>query len=195
MAKKRPKKSQFSNQRHYFHFTLPNGKVTRVSCKVRYGTKSVELPLNAEHVRKSIDAEGYGNTQTCVMALCVKDQAECFSHPVDGYVDWTYNRAYIVSKTDKNGWPCECVIYKHDDEIAKDFDKKKEDGVIELWKKLDKDGPRTVILHPVKARTGEAKKYPKKDRSRSRSTPHRKQPKGATLRFGIANLGVKGEVK
>jgi len=191
--RKKPKKSQFSNQKHYFHFTLPNGKVTRVACKVRYGTKTVELPLTAEHVRKSIDAEGYGNTQTCVMAICVKDRADVFPHSVDGYVDWTYNRAYVVSKTDKNGWPCECVIYSHDDEVAKEFDKRKEDGVIDLWKKLEKEGPRTITLHPVKARKGEARKYPKERKNERKKVPHRKQPKGAALRFGIVSLGMEGK--
>ena len=182
--------SKFSHQNHYFHFTLPNGKITRVPCKVRYGTKTVDLELTAEHVRKSIDAEGYGNTQTCVMALCVKDLAANFPHPVDGYVDWTYNRAYVVSKLNKNGWPSECVVYKHGDAIAKHFDKKKEEGVIELWKNLRDEGPQTITLHPVKARIGEAKKHAEKGAPRKRGTPHRKQPKGAALRFGIANLGM-----
>lgn len=194
MAKKKQYyKPKVSSKKHYFYFTLPNGKTTRVACKMRYATKEIVVPLTAEHVRDSIDAEGYGNTQTCVMAICVKAHAELFPHPVDGYVDWSYNRAYVVSKTDKNGWPSECIVYGHTDPIAKDFDKYKEDGVIDLWKKLRDEGATAITLSPVKNRNNQKQYHDSRgsDPDRKRSGKKRKQPKGAALRFGIVHLGLK----
>jgi hypothetical protein len=187
------KKSKVSSHKHFFHFRLPTGTDTKsisIPVKVRYATKPVTITLTAEHVRKAIDAEGYGNTQTCVMAQCIKHQAEVFPHEVDGYVDWTYGRAYVVSKVNKKtNLPSECICYKHNDDIAKNFDEKKEDGVLELWKELRDNGPRTVTLYPLNVRTGEHKKVRKHD-PRPRTSPKRYQPRGAALRYGIVKLGL-----
>lgn len=192
-------KKATSIRRHYFLFKINTGEkesIFKVATKVRYARKKVMIVLTEDNAKRAIDNKGYGNSQTCVMATCVKSQAEVFPHPVDGYVDWTYNRAYVVSKVDKKtGLPSECVVYRHEDKTAKNFDSDKEEGLIELWKDLRDNGSREVQLHPITSRDGEFAETKKRkrnplDKKRKRNTPHKIQPKGANLRFGIAKLGL-----
>ena len=94
-------KKTFRTQRHAFHFKLPGGKVLTAWAKARNAKKAVVLNLTAEDVQGSIELKGIGNTQTCSMAVCAKRQANAFPHAVDGYIDWLYRTAFVVSKIDR----------------------------------------------------------------------------------------------
>lgn len=180
--------------KHQFLFKIPDpmrpGKMKLVHswAKVIAAKKPVMLKLKAEDVERSIEVHGIGSTQTCAMAICALRQAEAFKHPVDGYIDWQYSRAYVVSKLGKNGLPSECVCYEHDDDIAKINDSK--DGQQKLLNQLIIHGDRDVLLRPLPIRPsqkGPAKHQGKKDGSRTPSkTLHLR---GANLRYAIAQLG------
>ena len=125
------------------------------------------------------------------MAICAKQQAHAFSHPVEGYIDWQYSRAYVVSKLNKDGVPSECVVYKHHDSIAKLNDTK--GGQVKLLAALERDGDRLITLYPIPPRDQEAHKYNnpgkktgKIDGSRSRRTS---LGHGAKARIAFAALG------
>ena len=82
-------------------------------------TKGVDLELRPEHVRASKKLGGIGNTQTCSMAVCAKAHQGAFGHRVEGYIDWQYRRAYVVSKVSRaTGLPNECYVYDHQDRVA-----------------------------------------------------------------------------
>jgi hypothetical protein len=104
------------NHRHAFRFrvgTKDDPKIITCWAKVKPAKTDVYLPLKAAHVQRSIGLRGVGNSQTCTMAVCASQEKENFPHPVEGYIDWFYHRAYVVSKLDKNGLPIECYAYAH----------------------------------------------------------------------------------
>jgi hypothetical protein len=119
----------------------------------RPATKKVKLTLTAEHVRRSMKLHGVGNTQTCSMAVCAKEQAEQFPHPVHGYIDWQYSRAYVVTKVSKaHGMPTACVVYTHTDDIAKLNDSKNGTGkapeaVGSQWRARGTPSAHSASLH------------------------------------------------
>lgn len=178
--------------KHAFKFKLPtmDGKENflTVMANTIQATKPVRLELAADDVRRSIKLRGVGNTQTCTMAVCAKRQADKFPHPVDGYIDWQYSRAYVVSKINpKTGFPSSCYVYEHKDDIAKINDTL--GGQQQLLRELEKSGNRIIHLRPFQKRPSKAgtlKGAGKKDGSRS-SKPI---PRGARLRFAKAQLGL-----
>jgi len=171
--------------RHPFHFKVePGAKVFTAWARVRVPTTDVTLPLKVEHVRESIRLKGIGNTATCSMAVCARREAECFPHPVEGYIDWFYKRAFVVSRLDKNGMPCECYVYAHKDGIGKLNDTK--GGQQKLLAQLEIDDDRLIVLRVPPPSIG-------KDRIKRptgrKDGKKRLQPRGAKLRFAAAQMG------
>lgn len=175
--------------RHAFRFKVEvdgKSKVLTALAKIRYEKKPVELVLTSEDVRHSIKLKGVGNTQTCSMAVCAKRHSAAFSHPVEGYIDWQYSRAYVVSKVSKEtGMPVECVPYEHTDDIAKLNDSR--GGQERLLKMLEADGDRIIRLRPVKRRKPYAK--PRGEGRKDGTRSSRPAAIGAKLRFAVAQLG------
>lgn len=176
--------------RHPFKFKVKtNNGVEQVLAswaKVVRATKTVELTLTAADVRRSISLGGIGNTQTCSMAVCAKREEQKFPHPVEGYIDWQYSRAYVVTKVSKEtGMPIACVVYMHNDDIAKLNDSK--GGQQKLLKDLEENGDRVIRLKPVKKDHGRNPGRPRGRRDGSRSS--RPAAMGAKLRFAMAQLG------
>ena len=176
--------------RHAFRFKVEkaNGTTQEFECwaDVIFANKSVTLSLKAEHVRESIRRKGVGNTQTCSMAVCASREEDRFPHPVEGYIDWQYSRAYVVSKLDKTGLPCECVAYRHYDEIARLNDSK--GGQQKLLAQLEKYGDREIYLHSMVNEMGVPRIHlPSKNTGNRKSRAH--TLKGSKLRFAVAQLG------
>ena len=180
---------QRKSPRHAFKFRthMQDGmppKILTAWAKVRHPTKRVLLTLTAEHVRKSIRLKGVGNTQLCSMAICTQSQPTgTFPHPVDGFIDWQYSRAYVVSRVSKEtGWPLECFVYSHGDDIAKLNDTL--GGQKKLLAELEREGSRTITLYPTQKRAPQPgyRSEGKRDGSRSK-------PVGAKLRFAVTQLG------
>ena len=63
--------------RHAFRFKIGKKIITHWA-KMIPAKRDVFIPLKAAHVQRSMDLEGVGNTQTCTMAVCALDNAECF---------------------------------------------------------------------------------------------------------------------
>lgn len=173
--------------RHAFKFKLKEegAGILTAWAKVTRAKKPVKLTLTAADVRKSMGLDGVGNTQTCSMAVCAKRQADAFPHPVEGYIDWQYTRAFVVTKVSKEtGLPSACVVYTHSDNIARVNDSK--GGQRKLLKELEERGDRVIHLNPVKLQ----KVRP--GRARGNNTGERGSriaSKGARLRFAVAQLG------
>jgi hypothetical protein len=178
------------HSRHAFRFMVgsPEDQKT-ITCwaKVVPAKQDVFLPLKAGHVEKSIKLKGVGNTQCCSMAVCAYEEKDCFPHQVHGYIDWFYSRAFVVSKLDKNGLPAECYAYMHSDNIAKLNDSK--GGQKTLLAELKKGGDRIIHLRPVR---GHDNKGPFPHRSRQDGSRTKVQPRGAKLRFAVAQMGGVG---
>jgi len=166
---------------------MPNGKIATIWAHVIPAKSDVYLPLRADHVRKSIELGGVGNTQTCAMAVCAARESHCFPHPVEGTIDWFYSRAYVVSAVDKNGLPSKCYEYRHNDKVAQLNDTK--GGQKRLLADLEANGgERVVHLLPVKL--GAAHRASKANRSSSRDGSRtRTVARGAALRFAVAEAG------
>lgn len=186
---KRRKKLEELPFRHTFHFRLPlaNGKMREfpVPAKVFRGDTTVSITLTAAHVRRALELDGVANTQCCAGAVCALDHAELFNHLIEGYVDWQYSRAYLVSKVDDRYMPSECVVYQHTDDAAVDFDTVA--GLKKLLKDLEENGDRTIILRPVTKKphgTRAAGKTGVRDGSRTK-----KAVRGHRLRWARAGLG------
>lgn len=172
--------------RHPFRWTVSDGdktKIVTIWARVRYGKTTVKLLLSADDVQRSIDMKGVGNTQNCSMAVCAKRHAASFPHPVEGTIDWTYSRAYVMSNLDKKGHYV-CWAYEHRDSIAKLNDSK--GGQLKLLAQLKKNGDRLIRLNPIKpARVRPGRARGKDDGSRSTRT----LGVGAKLRFAVAQAG------
>jgi hypothetical protein len=175
------------NHRHAFRFrvgTKDDPKIITCWAKVKPAKTDVYLPLKAAHVQRSIGLRGVGNSQTCTMAVCASQEKENFPHPVEGYIDWFYHRAYVVSKLDKNGLPIECYAYAHSDQIAQLNDTK--GGQQKLLSQLLAEGDRVIHLRPIPKdkRAGHRPPSGRRDGSRTRV-----QSRGAKLRFAVAQMG------
>lgn len=176
--------------RHTFRFKIPStvtGKEQTLvaRAKVKIPSQPVQLMLKADHVRRSIKLKGVGNTATCSMAVCTIDQKDRFPHPVAGFIDWQYSRAYVVSKV-RDGLPVECYVYGHNDEIAKLNDTK--GGQKKLLKELEQKGDRIIYLTPRRGYRGVQPNKPTGNKDGSRS-PREHNLRGAKLRFAVAQLG------
>lgn len=188
MAKVKPVK------RHAFRFKIRGGDGEKRSlisswAKVRDARSPVTITLTADMVRKSIALKGVGNTQTCSMAICAKAHKNSFSHNVEPYIDWTYTRCWVASKT-VNGLPTECFVYGHGSEIAQLNDTV--GGQKKLLANIENNGPMVVTLKPLpKVRVAERKA----NRKPFINKPHKERldgsrtAKGAKLRIAMANLG------
>lgn len=179
-----------SAHRHAFRFKVQTNdgetQVMTAWAKVIPSTKKVKLVLTADHVRRSMKLSGVGNTQTCSMAVCAKEQADQFSHPVHGYIDWQYSRAYVVTRVSKaHGMPIACVAYSHQDDIAKLNDSK--GGQAKLLKELETNGDRVVHLRPIQQRLTDNIRLKGKRKTGERTS--RPAAHGARLRFAVAQLG------
>lgn len=180
--------------RHCFAFRIigvdGRPQVIEAWAKVLRAQYPVLLDLTANHVRKSIKLKGVGNTQTCSMAVCSIDQKDRFPHPVMGYIDWQYSRAFVVTKIGRDGLPAECVEYTHADEIAKLNDTK--GGQKKLLADLELNGDRKIRLSPTSDQTKNPSyrknKGPKGESDGSRK-PRIHIARGGKLRFAVAQLG------
>jgi hypothetical protein len=175
---------------HAFKFKLSEKEgsgVLTAWARVIRGKKPVDLLLTADDARRSIALKGLGNTQLCTMALCAKRHAAAFPHPVEGYIDWTYSRAFVVTHVSKRtGFPSVCVVYRHRDDIAKINDSGHGRGQRKLLRYLEEKGDRVIHLLPAqmpKVRPGRARG--KNTGERGSRVAH----KGARLRFAVAQMG------
>jgi hypothetical protein len=177
--------------RHAFKFTILNedgSTQTLIAwAKVKPAKLPVDLELNPDDVRRSMRLKGVGNTQTCSMAVCAKRQADRFPHPVEGYIDWQYARAYVVTKLDKRTrLPSECVAYRHSDDIAKLNDTS--GGQLKLLESLEKNGSRVISLRPPDRPRIRLPGKPIGRKTGDRTS--RPAAVGAKLRFAVAQLGL-----
>ena len=175
------------HQKHAFRFKIePGGKIITCWATVINATRDVFVPLKVEHVREAIKLNGVGNTQKCSMAICAQRESDCFPHEVEGYIDWFYHRAYIVSRVDKNGLPSECYVYAHSDGIGQLNDTP--GGQRKLLEQLEEEGGERIIHLRVPpqsiGRNPKAHAAGRKDGSRTKV-----QPRGAKLRFAVAQAG------
>lgn len=134
-----------------FHPLDDSTTINKVKARVIPAKKPVDLVLEYDHVAKSIKLKGVGSTTSCTMAVCAGAQKDAFPHKVYPILDWTYSRAFITSKLDRNGFPSECYCYEHNDDIAKLNDTT--GGQRKLAKKLKADGPMVIKLKPYRKRS------------------------------------------
>lgn len=177
---------------HPFEFTRPampgiEEQTFKIKCRVVLARQAVNLTLEEEDIVNSIKADGVGNTQLCAMAMCARRQKHDFPHPYEGYIDWYYSTAYVVSKRSKEtGLPIECVKYEHHDGVARLNDSAK--GQRTLLAKVKKEGGIEIRLVPPRQRIGESKKG-----GTGRVTGERSARSGlgsgSNLRFAVALAG------
>jgi hypothetical protein len=180
MTKSKKKKTKQRAYRHPFRFHIEGIEKPLVFyAKVVDAKEIVRLDLKLEDVQQSKIA----NTQKCSMALCAKRQEKAFPHAVMGLIDWTYSRAWVVSKTDDKGFPSECVLYGHNDIIARLNDT--EAGRKKLISLLKAKGNRTVNLYPVKTRIGGGKATGTGEKRKKNVI----SLKGESLRYAYAEMG------
>ncbi len=172
--------------RHTFRFKLDGAsELITARATVKRAKKPVKLTLTAEDVKSSMALKGVGNTQTCSMAVCAKRQADAFPHKVEGFIDWQYSRAFVVSKINREtGLPSECFVYRHQNNIAKLNDSK--GGQKKLLAELEAEGPRVIRLSEVKTHV---RKSGRPSGKRDGSRAPRPTAMGAKLRFAVAQLG------
>lgn len=174
--------------KHPFRFRLLDGRSVTFWAKVKPAKEPVALTLKAEHVQESMKVGGQGSTNSCTMAICAKRQANEFPHPVDGFIDWTYSRAHVVTKTRANGAPVECVVYEHRDDIAYLNDIK--GGQKKLLSDLRKNGDKTITLNPMRKHESRSRGVRTKTGTGKKKNPStRVNLKGANLRYAVATAG------
>ena len=188
-VKRKKKRSKFAPTRHPFlyHLENANGEIEtrRAWAKVVKAKKPVTLTLTEEHVARSIELEGVGSTQKCPMAVCTYNHAREFPHPVCGAVDWTYTRAFVASKKDKHGLPCECVVYEHNGDgelVARLNDTAR--GNERLLEKVRREGALTIELHPYRVRSKAGR--PGQGRRVTGARSPERRLRGAKLRYAMA---------
>jgi hypothetical protein len=181
-------KQKVGRFRHPFRFKIAEGDDQFITAwaKVRIASRPVDIVLRPEHVKTSQKLGGVGNTQTCSMAVCALAHQRAFPHPVEGYIDWQYRRAYVVSRVSRTtGLPTECYVYDHQDKVAHLNDTK--GGQQQLLKLVQQHGEVVIRLKPPQ----QAAKRP--GRPRGRNTGERSQPRslglGARRRFAMAFKG------
>lgn len=152
-----------------FKVTGADGKVHTMIVWVlaRFASKPVDLVVTADHVKRSIALNGVGNTQNCTMAICTMDHKDSFPHAVDGFVDWTYRRAVVVTALSKRThMPSRCIVYNHNSRVAHLNDSI--GGQKELLRQIERNGPITVHLRPLKSTVGYAPKTKRGAASKNR---------------------------
>jgi hypothetical protein len=182
-------KKKYAQVRHPFLYRVanPDGthEIKRIFARVVRATRDVAMVIDEPHVLKSMELNGVGNTATCSAAICTYAHRDDFPHPVIGFTDWTYSRAFIVSKRNQFGLPIECYAYEHDDEIARMNDSK--DGQRRLLALIRKNGPITIVLRAYRQRSDEGRPGRGRKATGARSPEKRL---GANRRYFTAQLGV-----
>jgi len=176
-----------------FTFQTPDGKPQQLTLPVpmRYATHPVALTLDKPHVLESKRLHGSGNTQTCSVAICGCQHKHAFKHPVY-LIDFTAARAAVATRPAKRtGIPVDCIMYRHSRADIADINDMK-DGHDRLLEMIDRDGPITINLYPIKSRRRSTKV---RARARARAIPKVKKPPSgrhvrAKRRFAIAQLGM-----
>lgn len=188
-TKKRAKKSVFAPVRHNFLFQVTAGdgskRIIKSPAKVRLGRVHIDLTVTAEDVQAALKAGGAGNSSKCTVAHCCYRMRDAFPHKIEGHVDWQYSRCFVCIKTNKFGLPSECIVYEHDNGIARMNDTRM--GMFKLLEKIEKHGPITIHLRPYRRRSEEGRKGADRKTTGARGIG---QPRGANLRFDIARLGA-----
>lgn len=184
MARKR----EFAPVRHKFLYRWEDAagkqRVIEAWARVRHPRRAVSLTVEAKHVRRSIERDGIGDTANCSMAVCTCQHADAFPHAVEGHIDWTYTRAFVVSKVNRHGLPSECYVYDHNDEIARMNDSR--GGQLKLLKLLEENGPRTITLTPKRMRSKPGRSGTPRGRTGARDVA--KRLRGGKLRYAYAKL-------
>lgn len=179
---------KFAAIRHTFLYKWEdnNGKehVIKAKAKVRHPSRAVTLTIKPEHVLKSIRRKGVGHTANCAMAICTTDHTESFPHKVEGHIDWTYTRAFVVSKVDRNGLPSECYVYDHWDDVARLNDTL--NGQQKLLRQLQEEGPRQITLTPKRLRSKKGRSG--KGRKKTGARDIERRLRGGKLRYAVAQL-------
>lgn len=188
---KKKAKAKVAKVRHAFLYEMISGsgkaRKRKAWATVKYTTKPVDMILTAAHIRKSMRAEGAGNTSSCAVAICTYNHEDAFGHSVEGHIDFQYSRAFVVSKTDKYGLPSECYVYEHNARnIAKLNDTP--GGQQKLLDRIEKDGPITITLKPHRVRSEIGRSG--KDRKTTGARDAMKGLKGAKLRYAVYKLGA-----
>jgi hypothetical protein len=191
MRKKKRKSKVYASVRHAFLYQMKDEatgevKITKVWAKVRYATRGVDLVLTEVPVQKSINLQGQGSTSKCPMALCIRQHAKEFSHPVEGHADWTYTRAFVVSKLSKLNLPSECYAYEHNDGVGRLNDSA--GGQMKLLERIKKHGPITVHLRPFRVRSKVGR--PGKGRPTTGVRSPERRLRGALLRYEVYKNGA-----
>jgi hypothetical protein len=187
--KARKSRSKYAQVRHLFLYKLqlPDGgeKLMRHAAKVVHATEPVALQLDAGTVERSMKIDGAGNTAKCSGSVCIYEHRDLFPHPVIGWTDFTYSRAFIASKLDSHGLPSECVAYEHDNNAMARLNDGP-DGHKKLLAKIRKYGPITLRLKPYRPRSEVGRPGAHRATTGVRSPLRRI---GANLRFAVLVAG------
>jgi len=176
------------------HMKRPDGSIQPITVPTvtRPAKKAVTLTLTAEHVQKAIDLRGVGTTTECAMALCSFAHRDSFPHVVNGHIEWTLRRAYVVEKL-KGGLPATSVAYDHHESIVLDGKRTSiarlndsYGGQRRLLAWLKANGPLDVTLRPPPAH------QPPRNRVHVKRTGPVKPrgPNGAHGRYARMNTGI-----
>ena len=182
-------RKQYARVRHSFLYHINNKatgktKVMKAKARVVIPTKPVTITLTEDHVSRSIDLNGAGQTNLCPGALCALAHAKAFPHKVEGHVDFQYSRIFVVSKVDAVGLPDECYVYEHNaGELAKLFDSTS--GEEELLALIVEKGPITISLTPYRQRS----ELGRPGKERKPTGKREKRPRGADLRYSVLQVG------
>jgi len=191
MTTKKRRRSKYAPVRHPFLYEIdyPDGThaVKKAWAKVIKGTQTVSVTLTETHIRRSLALDGAGNLAKCAGAICYYDHRKHFSHPIVGWVDWSYGRVFVASKLDSHGFPCECYAYEHFDTIAKRFDTTA--GQERLLARVQKHGPITLTLRPYRQRSKEGRP----GRSRKGTGIRKNSRRLHQLRKAIVNAGISAD--
>jgi hypothetical protein len=180
---------KYARIRHSFIYHINNAatgktKVMKAKARVVIPTKPVTITLTEDHVSRSIDLNGAGQTNLCPAALCAVAHAKSFPHKVEGHVDFQYSRVFIVSKVDAVGLPEECYVYEHN---AGDLPKLDDTpgGQDELLALIHEKGPITITLTPYRQRSEPGRSGTERKKTGKRE----KKPKGAEARYAALQIG------
>lgn len=183
------KKTTLHNQ-HYFRFRLDGAKKDHLAgAVVRPAKRKVEIHITQDHVLRALELKGQGNTQNCAGAICTRDHGDVLGHAAY-FVDWFESRVFIADKIKGDGWPASCIVYKHNDNVAKLFDT--EAGMKKLLANIRKNGPKLVTLYPLKVNSHKGTLKQTQHRGSARDGSRKRaavRMSGANLRFARMSGG------
>ncbi len=189
MAKPAKLKSRkFRATRHAFRFRirLPSGEERTFTkwAEVVRAKGPVDIKLIEQHLLHSMKMKGMGNTALCTGSVCTQAHKDKFPHPITGYTDWLPSTCFVVSKDDADGFPAICVQYEHNEDFWKLNDTKA--GQQKLLRRLREGGPITIRLRVPRHQKFKPASYPGSNTGEKK----RFQPRGANLRFAVAQAGL-----